>query len=37
VREVHAFLESTHAIEKILFVCFDRHTRDCYDRVLSEG
>jgi O-acetyl-ADP-ribose deacetylase (regulator of RNase III) len=37
VREVHAFLESNHAIEKILFVCFDRHTRDCYDRVLSEG
>ncbi|MGO8786871.1 MAG: O-acetyl-ADP-ribose deacetylase [Terriglobia bacterium] len=37
VREVRAFLESNHAIEKIIFVCFDRHTRDCYQRVLSEA
>jgi len=37
VREVRAFLETNPAIEKILFVCFDRHTRDCYQRVLMES
>jgi len=37
VREVRAFLENNACVEKILFVCFDRHTRDCYQRVLAEG
>ncbi|MGO8816885.1 MAG: O-acetyl-ADP-ribose deacetylase [Terriglobia bacterium] len=37
VREVRAFLETSPGIEKVLFVCFDRRTRDCYERVLSEG
>jgi O-acetyl-ADP-ribose deacetylase (regulator of RNase III) len=37
VREVRAFLALNPALEKVFFVCFDRHTRDCYQRVLSEG
>ncbi len=37
VREVRVFLALNPAIEKVFFVCFDRHTRDCYQRVLSEG
>ena len=36
VREVRAFLGANPAIEKVLFVCFDRRTRDCYQRVLAE-
>ena len=37
VREVRAFLEKNPAIEKVLFVCFDRRTRDIYQRVLAES
>jgi O-acetyl-ADP-ribose deacetylase len=37
VREVGAFLEKNSAIEKIFFVCFDRRTHDCYQRVLGES
>jgi O-acetyl-ADP-ribose deacetylase (regulator of RNase III) len=37
VREVRAFLESNAALEKVLFVCFDRRTYDCYHRVLAEA
>lgn len=36
VREGRAFLEKNPALEQVLFVCFDRHTRDCYQRVLAE-
>jgi O-acetyl-ADP-ribose deacetylase len=36
VREVRAFLEQNAALEKVLFVCFDRHTFDCYQMVLAE-
>lgn len=37
VREVGAFLAKSPAIEKVFFVCFDRHTHDCYQRVLGES
>ena len=37
VREVLAFLEKNPALEKVLFVCFDSRTRDCYQRVLAES
>ncbi|HMD84954.1 MAG TPA: O-acetyl-ADP-ribose deacetylase [Terriglobia bacterium] len=37
VREVRAFLEKNPVIEKVLFVCFDRRTRDCYQMALSES
>ena len=37
VREVHAFLETNPGLVKILFVCFDSRTRDCYQRVLAES
>jgi O-acetyl-ADP-ribose deacetylase (regulator of RNase III) len=36
VREVRAFLEKNSGLEKVLFVCFDRRTRDIYQRVLAE-
>ena len=36
-REVSAFLEKHPTVEKVLFVCFDRRTHDCYVRVLAEG
>jgi O-acetyl-ADP-ribose deacetylase (regulator of RNase III) len=35
-REVRAFLEKNPAIEKVIFVCFDHRTFDCYTRVLAE-
>lgn len=34
-KEVRAFLEKNGLIEKVLFVCFDRHTLDCYQKTLS--
>lgn len=37
VREVRAFLEKNPALEKVVFVCFDRYTHDCYTRALAEG
>ena len=37
VREVRAFLEKNPSIEKVLFVCFDSRTSDCYRRVLTES
>jgi O-acetyl-ADP-ribose deacetylase (regulator of RNase III) len=36
VREVRAFLEKNPTLEKVLFVCFDSRTRNCYQRVLAE-
>jgi O-acetyl-ADP-ribose deacetylase (regulator of RNase III) len=36
IREVRAFLEKNPALEKVFFVCFDRRTRDIYQRVLAE-
>ena len=36
IREVRAFLEKNPALEKVIFVCFDRRTRDIYQRVLAE-
>jgi O-acetyl-ADP-ribose deacetylase (regulator of RNase III) len=36
VREVRAFLEKNPTIEKVVFVCFDRYTHDCYTRALAE-
>ena len=37
VREVGAFLAKNPAIEKVVFVCFDPRTRECYERVLAES
>ncbi len=37
VREVRAFLETNPAIDKVLFVCFDSHTRSVYESVLAEN
>jgi O-acetyl-ADP-ribose deacetylase (regulator of RNase III) len=37
VREVLAFLEKNPTLEKVLFVCFDSRTRDCYQLVLTES
>ena len=37
VREVGAFLAKNPAIEKVFFVCFDRRTRECYERVMPES
>ena len=37
VREVLAFLEKNPSLEKLLFVCFDSRTRNCYQLVLSES
>ena len=36
IREVRAFLETNSAVEKVVFVCFDDRTHDCYARVLAE-
>jgi O-acetyl-ADP-ribose deacetylase (regulator of RNase III) len=37
VREVRGFLQENPAVDSVLFVCFDSHTRDCYERVLAES
>jgi O-acetyl-ADP-ribose deacetylase (regulator of RNase III) len=37
VRETRAFLEKNPSLEKVIFVCFDHRTRDCYQRVLAES
>lgn len=37
VREVRAILDQNPAIEKVVFVCFDGHTREVYERVVNEG
>jgi len=37
VREVRFFLKKNAALEKVLFVCFDSHTRECYQRILAGG
>ena len=37
VRETRAFLEKSPSLERIIFVCFDQCTRDCYQRVLAES
>jgi O-acetyl-ADP-ribose deacetylase len=37
IREVRAFLKKISVIEKVLFVCFDSRTRECYERVMAES
>lgn len=37
VREVRAFLAVNNTVEKIVFVCFDRRTHECYQRVLNQS
>ena len=37
VREVRLFLKGNATLEKVFFVCFDPHTRECYQKVLAEG
>jgi O-acetyl-ADP-ribose deacetylase (regulator of RNase III) len=37
VRETRAFLEKNLSLEKVIFVCFDQRTRDCYQKVLAES
>jgi len=37
VREVRAFLLENPSLERVLFVCFDSRTRNCYEMVLAEG
>ena len=37
VREVLAFMENNPSLEKVLFVCFDSRTRNCYQLVLTES
>jgi O-acetyl-ADP-ribose deacetylase len=36
IREVRAFLENS-GLDKVVFVCFDDRTHECYARVLAEG
>jgi O-acetyl-ADP-ribose deacetylase (regulator of RNase III) len=35
IQEVRAFLETNSALDKVVFVCFDRRSFDCYERALS--
>ena len=37
IREVRAFLEGNPALEKVVFVCFDRYTHNRYTQALNEG
>jgi O-acetyl-ADP-ribose deacetylase (regulator of RNase III) len=37
IREVRAFLEKRSSIDRVLFVCFDSRTRECYERVKAES
>ena len=37
LREVRAFLKENPGVEKVLFVCFDRRTHDCYQKALTES
>ncbi len=37
VHEVRAFMGENPAIDKVLFVCFDSHTRSVYESVLAEN
>jgi O-acetyl-ADP-ribose deacetylase (regulator of RNase III) len=36
VKEVKKFLEENLSIEKVIFVCFDDHTYDVYDKILEK-
>jgi O-acetyl-ADP-ribose deacetylase len=36
VREVSSFLGKNPSIEKVVFVCFDKHTYDLYSKLLQE-
>jgi O-acetyl-ADP-ribose deacetylase (regulator of RNase III) len=36
VREVRAFLEANPGLEKVVFVCFDRFTFNCYEQAVAE-
>jgi O-acetyl-ADP-ribose deacetylase len=36
IREVRAFRENDSTLEKVIFVCFDDHTYDCYERAMAE-
>ncbi len=35
IREVRAFLQNNTALDKVVFVCFDRRTFDRYERALA--
>ena len=37
VREVRAFLAKNSFLEKVVFVCFDLRTQECYQRALTES
>ncbi len=37
VREVRGFLDKDPTVERVVFVCFDRATYDCYAKVLGEA
>lgn len=37
IAAVRQFLETTSAIEEVIFVCFDKENYDLYDRQLNEG
>ncbi len=37
VREIRAFLAENSVPEKVVVVCFDRHTYDCYRSALSQN
>jgi O-acetyl-ADP-ribose deacetylase (regulator of RNase III) len=34
--EVKRFLEQNNSIDKVIFVCFDRHTYEVYQRLARE-
>jgi O-acetyl-ADP-ribose deacetylase (regulator of RNase III) len=36
VKEVKTFLENPSSVEAVMFVCFNRHTYDCYRSALKE-
>jgi O-acetyl-ADP-ribose deacetylase (regulator of RNase III) len=35
--ETRAFLSGNPAVEKVIFVCFDRETYDCYQRLIADN
>jgi O-acetyl-ADP-ribose deacetylase (regulator of RNase III) len=37
VREVRAFLANNSSLAKVLLVCFDQPTQQCYQQILAEG
>ncbi|MDO8549273.1 MAG: O-acetyl-ADP-ribose deacetylase [Ignavibacteria bacterium] len=37
VKEVKDFLENNPSVEKVIFVCFDEHTYQVYEKILKEN